>query len=190
MGTGLCHEGAAVKRANITQGRAVRLDRKTLTRAGKQQNLVHLSGSGAPRRSGMQVCRYAASLIQRKPGKGEGLGDPGVYFLEGIKDMSLQPPLVNRRGRGGGRAACSFFFLAELRPLDPAEGNRIQRHSHGGSRIRCSIRLAHRDMSLERPSSCCEWTRRPFQHLQGTWHIREMPNKRCGQTHRTLGQGG
>lgn len=50
--------------------------------------------------------------------------------------MSLQLSLVNTKGQGGGRAKRSFF-LAELRPLDPAKQDRIQHHFHlaRGSRI-------------------------------------------------------
>lgn len=133
-----------------------------------------VSGSGTPRRSGMQACRYAASLIQGKPGKGEGLGDPGVLFWRVSRIGPCSRPWSTRRVREAEEQRAVFFGRAlpigpRKRKPDSAPFPSPRRQPN-----QMSTRLVHRDKAppaAVQPSSCCEWTRRLLQNLQGTWHV-------------------
>lgn len=87
----------------------------------------------------MQVCRYAASLIQGKPGKGEGLDDPGVLFF-------LRVSRICPCSRG-------FFFFGRASPTGPRKRKPDSALFPSGRRQpnQKSIRLVHCDMFL---SSC------------------------------------
>lgn len=79
---------------------------------------VWVRSATAVRYAGMQVRSELDSAQARKR---RGTGRSRGILFGGCQDMSLQPPLVDRRGRGSGRAACSFFF-GRASPIGPRKG--------------------------------------------------------------------
>lgn len=101
-----------------------------------------------PEHHGGQVCRYAASLIQGKPGKGEGLGDPGVLFGRVSRICPCSRPWSTRRsGEAEGQRAVFFGRASPIGPRkrkpDSAPFPSCRRQPN-----QMSTRLVQRDMFL------------------------------------------